>query len=195
MLEKIITVLLVASTSFMNFRYFDNTDKEVFEKIEKSTVYVDTYYSSCTGIVLSNSGLYGSTILTCKHCVEDSTWIEIDEEVPYKVDLSEDYDLAILHAPYIQGKEELELNPVVTTEDDLYCVGIIDGMKRRRKGKLKGVAGEDLYFDFSVIHGNSGSGVFNQDGEVIGIVSSVLCYGIFVEIEEKDETRKPSESR
>lgn len=143
-----------------------------------------------SGVLISADG----KVLTAAHVVEgeDRLVVEFanDEWVPAKVvGSSASADVALLQCDRVpKGATPAKLgdSDKADTGDDIFIVGAPYGLSytltvgrisarrpdRTRSGIMSSV--EFLQTDATVNPGNSGSPVFNKDGEVIGIVSSIV---------------------
>jgi len=143
-----------------------------------------------SGVLISTDG----KVLTAAHVVEgeDRLVVEFanDEWVPAKVvSSSASADVALLQCDRVpKGATPAKLgdSDKADTGDDIFIVGAPYGLSytltvgrisarrpdRSRSGIMSSV--EFLQTDATVNPGNSGSPVFNKDGEVIGIVSSIV---------------------
>lgn len=183
MLTGIAVVSIVISVSINTGANSLNLSSKItaFEKAQEINKYimlrsvaVDTHYGKCTGVVQINDKSAGATILTAKHCTDEKRWIEVEGQVPYTVVESQNYDLSVIFTPYLENKKEV----IISTDlpaigDKIYHIG------RQNESPLV-VSGEyhwNEYFNHVVKidadFGSSGGGLFNDKGELIGIVSTV----------------------
>jgi serine protease Do len=143
-----------------------------------------------SGVLISSDG----KILTAAHVVEGEERVVVefanDEWIPAKVVSSSTIaDVALLQCdrvPKAATPAKLGDSDKAETGDDIFIVGAPYGLSytltvgrisarrpdQSRSGLMSSV--EFLQTDATVNPGNSGSPVFNKDGEVIGIVSSIV---------------------
>jgi S1-C subfamily serine protease len=143
----------------------------------------------CGGVLVSNFGL----ILTAAHCVlneeaiaDPFNFVEVQNEI-YRatmVKLSRKHDLALLEITdkYCKVTDYVSIAKRLPEEEDL--ISILSGFGARTKyiwsfgqiGKAdhNASSGEHTFLTTGadVWYGSSGSPVFNEEGELIGIISS-----------------------
>ena len=142
-----------------------------------------------SGVLISKDG----KILTAAHVVQGGQPITIEFTDGQRlkaqvVESSVPADLALLqvdHVPAAAAAAKLGDSDLVETGDDIFIVGAPYGLSNtltvgrvsaRRPDEARGgilSINEFLQTDAVINPGNSGSPVFNQAGEVVGIVSSV----------------------
>lgn len=129
----------------------------------------------CSGSFISPNG----HIITARHCVQDTTEIEVltnDGQV-YSADvtaISKNQDLAIiqighLNTPYFKLAESVEKG------DTVFILGSPLGLTSLiTSGIVAKLAGDITFLDCTAIPGNSGGPVFNDKGELVGVVSAMV---------------------
>jgi len=143
------------------------------------------------GVVIVDTGI----ILTCLHVVQDATQVHVvffdGTESDAKVLMKQpENDLAVLSASVLPD----DLKPATLASaatlrpgDEVIAVGnpfgilnsvsdgVVSGLGREYTSKQTGVTLKNLIqFDAAVNPGNSGGPLVNRDGEVVGIVASLL---------------------
>lgn len=104
------------------------------------------------------------------------------------IKMSDDYDLAYIRISKRDGlfieKTIISLyNPEIGNR--VYIVGHpMERFYNLSAGVVSNLDSEFMVTDAFTTFGNSGGGVFNKKGELIGIVSRVACYGVYLEDEE-----------
>jgi serine protease Do len=146
-----------------------------------------------SGVLISRDG----KILTAAHVVEGSQPITIEftdgqRQKARVIESSISADLALLkvdRVPEAAAVAKLGDSDVVETGDDIFIVGAPYGLSNtltvgrvsaRRPDETRGgilSTNEFLQTDAAINPGNSGGPVFNQAGEVVGIVSCVMSDG------------------
>lgn len=135
----------------------------------------------CSGVVLMN-GLHSSAVLTAKHCIDTYEEVYVENVIVKSIVVSVDDDLALLILyEYIPNKKETVLainNPSIG--DIIYHIGYpsITG-EYLRYGNIVRQTNDHMYAEMNIISGCSGGGVWNQNGELIGIVWGGLGVGGF----------------
>jgi len=143
-----------------------------------------------SGVLISNDG----KVLTAAHLVQaaDKTVVEFSngELIPARVISSAIYaDVALLqleHTPIDAGAATLGDSDKVDVGDQIFVVGSpygisntltaghVSGRRALEKRIGSGSAIEFLQTDAAINRGNSGSPVFNLDGQVVGIISNIM---------------------
>jgi serine protease Do len=196
----VIALILLFSCSFASAQQL----REMFRRVKSSVVIVhsggvdqpspgagrtdDSGVGS--GVLISSDG----KILTAAHVVQGAQAITIEfgngQRMKARiVELSAPADLALLRVdriPDAAAPAKLGDSDIVETGDDIFIVGAPYGLSNtltvgrvsaRRPDETRGgilSTNEFLQTDAVINPGNSGSPVFNRDGEVIGIVSNVV---------------------
>lgn len=150
-----------------------------------------THSSLGTGIVISDKGV----ILTCLHVVGDAPQVTVvfadGTESDALVTLRQpEKDLAVLSA--LKVPEELQPATLASSSSlnvgdeviavgnpfgvlDSVTAGVVSGLGREYTSKETGATLKNLIqFDAAVNPGNSGGPLVNRQGEVVGIVASLL---------------------
>ena len=183
-----------SSTRFASGGIF--TRAEICEIASPSVVGIDTYSASSywgqsyqtgsgSGVILTEDGY----IATCAHVVEDSTQIKVtlnDDRVFEATVIGADSrnDIAIIK---IEATDlvaaEIGDSDMLTVGEDVIAIGNPLGELRgtatsgiisalRRTVKIDGAEMELIQTDAAVSPGNSGGGLFNASGKLIGIVNA-----------------------
>ncbi|SOC11052.1 trypsin-like peptidase [Ureibacillus xyleni] len=153
--------------------------KEDIQNYKQSVVEVKTNSGKGTGFSISEDGY----IVTNEHVIDDALTITITfpDDGLYKGEIIESYpeiDLAILK---VEGKNLPHLSLADTYEpikdeaiyfigNPLYFTGIANKGKVIDYTLLENWNEEVIMLDAPVYHGNSGSPVINNEGNVIGII-------------------------
>lgn len=144
--------------------------------------------ANCTGTIV-DSPLDTLVVLTARHCL-------IGEPGAIQIDLKEGralswyvdaHDHAIVVTDMPDDRPGSPLGPRMKPGDDVYSYGnsVFLDLYRRGYVATTGVIGGALNFpgapltviDITVAEGDSGSGVFNAKGELVGVVSMSLKWG------------------
>lgn len=142
---------------------------------------VDMGHSVCSGSFVTSHG----DILTARHCATDIQSIDVllSDGRQYEasiVALSDRHDLALIHidatnTPHFKlGKLPEQGQTVYTYGSPLGITGTL------AKGIVAKLAGDVNYVDLSVLPGNSGGPLFNEDGDLVGVTTAgfVVLYGM-----------------
>lgn len=179
----------------------DVQQKQKIEAILNSSVYVRGMFGQGAGTVIkkTENRMY---VLTCYHVINDiiifnkngigfsatvgysknDTENRIAGIVSYKakvVEYDEDVDLALLVVNF--SDKDLNSVPIAETEpckgDIIYSVGNPLGILRTISKGILSAKDEGFYIcDNTTTYGNSGGGLFNANGELIGVPSNVTGY-------------------
>lgn len=124
----------------------------------------------CSGTVVGVK-----TILTATHCIENTQKIILNE-VSYDIEkiLSDSRDHTFVVLKNSNFKNIAKLGSYPKTGDNVYYFGNVGGkVLLLRKGYIAARHDWKFYIDAEVYYGDSGSGVFNEDGEVVGVVTTI----------------------
>lgn len=170
---RVILVLLLALTSMFS------VDKAppVHDRVRAATVRL-TFPG---GSVCGGTAIGPREILTATHCITDRTPISIDGvPVGYLVKWQDDKDHTILLTTQVR-KEYVSVGNAPNIGDVVFMWGQPAGLENiLRYGRLAGRKGEDYVYDINAIQGDSGSAVFNTEGEIVGMISAVGVFGPFL---------------
>jgi len=149
-----------------------------YRKKTQNLPQVEAGHAVCSGAFVSNMG----DIITAGHCTEEAAEIEV---VTYDrrtytaviVATSAIHDLALIH---IDRRETaaFQAAPVITRGEKVFILGsplaITDALSTGIVAKLDG---DLLMLDCSALPGNSGSPVFDNDGNMVGVLTAVAIAG------------------
>lgn len=145
------------------------------KKARKLMMKTKTGKAICSGSFISPAG----HILTARHCVQDSTEIEVvaSDGQEYKADIlaiSKNQDLAIIQI----GRTStpfFELADRVYKGEGVFILGSPLGLTGLvTNGYIAKLAGDILFLDCTALPGNSGGPVINGRGELAGVVSAMI---------------------
>lgn len=151
----------------------ENHTVRLFKSIEGSN---SQFGAICTAVLIEKmEGV--STLLTAGHCVDEDAFYFVLSDRPYPVIkkyVSKYSDLAIIFvAGSVEGKTPAAFTKrYLCVGDRLFNVAYPGLHTFKRTGEFRG---EDWYagkIDIVVIPGCSGSGIFDEDGNLAGIVVS-----------------------
>jgi S1-C subfamily serine protease len=144
---------------------------------------------SCSGTIIDDH-----TVLTAGHCSNFGDWKDFTVNVQGKELIArlrkfdKDKDLAVLDVPGVKFKHWVKIaEHEPTLADDVWCVGnpggklpdtITKGIVSfvNRISKDLGLNNKRNQMDCAIHLGNSGGGIFNSKGELIGVVSSGMMF-------------------
>lgn len=180
--------------------------RDLVKAVQDSIVYIEVYvesrgkstlYGSASGIIISKDGY----IVTNNHVVEDADSFTVKvnntdmktgivESKTYDAKLigtDEDTDLAVLKidgkdlpAAVLGDSDQLHLgDDVITIGNPLglensVSKGVVSGLKRQISDSTRGLT--SIQTDAGINSGNSGGGLFNAYGEVVGVVNCKYVY-------------------
>lgn len=128
---------------------------------------------TCSGSFITDRG----DIITAKHCVEgfDAWQVQTSDSRKYAavvVATSTAHDLAIIHIDR-RNTAYFRLADGVTRGEEITALGsplaITDVMSQ---GHIARIDGDDLLLDCGVLPGNSGGPLYNNKGEMVGVVNA-----------------------
>lgn len=127
----------------------------------------------CSGSFVDNNGL----IITAGHCAQDAASIEVvtSDNQHYEATIvatSSTHDLALLHIDR-HGTPHFNLAEKVKRGQQIFILGSPLGITDTLStGIIAKLDGDVLLVDCSALPGNSGSAVYNADGEMVGVLTS-----------------------
>jgi S1-C subfamily serine protease len=172
-------------------------------RLLKTDVFVSGYLGSGAGTVVkkTNDGIY---VLTCLHVIDDivhlnEKGLKVGAKIGYStyddstkvrgmviygadiIKIDRDHDLALLKTGYTD--DNLEVATIAKEApkkgDTVYSVGSPLGILRTAsKGIISNIIEGFFYFDGTITFGNSGGGLYNEHGELVGVPSNVEGYPI-----------------
>lgn len=128
---------------------------------------------TCSGAFIDSFG----DIITAKHCVEgfDSFEVVTSDHQFYTAQVlaaSTVHDLALIHIDKLHTEYFIPANSV-QQGDVVYVLGSPLGITNTlSKGIIAHLDGDITLIDCSVLPGNSGGPVFNEQGELVGVVTA-----------------------
>jgi len=185
-------IILVNLLWSSQLKKLDEEIKNLYSDVSPSVVsihYGSSNYSDCvgTGVVIDNKG----HIVTIKRFIEnDSMWVETDNGNKLSaVLLGADSKTSITVLKVKSALRPAQLcNPNnLSIGDLLFVIGNSFGLKNGISLSIfSGRRGDEDFLQLgnSALPGNSGAGVFNSSGELVGIVSFALHSPILYKIPE-----------
>jgi len=143
--------------------------------ISKSNVQLNIFsnegHGVCSGTIIHNE-LDQAIISTAKHCTEHGENIYVGMDKVDKIYKSEKYDVALLIINhYLKDKEAVGLPQRYSKiYEKIYYVGS-PGFLYYTQGSIIFKAKDYYISTLSIFGGCSGGGVFNDNGELIGVIS------------------------
>ncbi len=134
-------------------------------------------YASCSGVVIKNTPTE-SIVLTAKHCITSEIEIFVEHLKAYSVGISITKDLAYIKLDkFISFKTPVKLsNYIPHAKDKITGIGYPKGELYITKGIIFLETLEHQMAKMEIKLGCSGGGVFNEDGELIGIMLGHVPY-------------------
>jgi len=180
MIRKI-TTFVIALVMIMTMYAFGTElvlkEKEVsYTEIEKYTVHLFSLgyrgLGSCSGVVLKNYKNY-SEVLTCKHCISVNEEFLVEDKKVDKIITSVGDDLAYLIInDRLENKESARLAKRNSRKGERILMVGRPGLvvKYPQKGKVVFYNNSWGFAQLKSLGGCSGSGIFNYEGELVGIL-------------------------
>lgn len=155
--------------------------EDIIRDIQPSVVLLCSKNGTGTGFVINSSGY----ILTCNHVVQTDN-VEIISSYHFKNEVSilareKIYDLAMLKCPDLTIPPMVFANPIsIHAGQQVYTLGYplgldytaSQGIVSNSCQEINGV--NFIQTDVAINPGNSGSPLFNERGEVLGMINSKL---------------------
>lgn len=137
--------------------------KDIKQSMMDSVVFVQTWDSFGCGVIIGTN-----YVLTVSHLDRDF----IADGLPATI-LKADarYDLIHLKTKGNYDKDQvIRWATTFSVFDSVYIVGFLNGEKLPAKGMISKIKEDYVLIDAKVVEGFSGGGVFNEQGELIGLV-------------------------
>ncbi len=127
--------------------------------------------TTCTGVVIKNTPTE-SIVLTAKHCLVFEGDIYVESFLVEYIGVSYKSDLAYLVLNrFIPYKTPVRISNSIPKKDDrIFGIGYPNTKLYTTKGTMFVQTPKEQYAFIDIIKGCSGGGVFNTDGELIGIM-------------------------
>lgn len=158
--------LLVSSTLSAHL----SPGTKLIKEISARTVMVTTEESMGNGIVVEDGKVLTVAHLRGTRFIVQTRPRELLRQNPT-------YDMTLLSVPGLEGKTELGEHPELGQE--VIVIGYTPGAQKPTVGSGQVFRLEDAYYfvDMPLFPGNSGSGVYDKDGKLIGIATGIakLC--------------------
>jgi serine protease Do len=182
----LLTLFLIA-TSCTTHIHTDYISPTTCMETIKSTVGVTNGVTLGSGVVINMKG----DILTCAHVVHVKlpkmyiTFFDSDKMYEYSVKMIDrTLDLAILtpKEPVIRFIKPVRIANNAQLSEKVYAVGHPFGVRYSMSfGHITNVDGKGWQMDNAINRGNSGGGLFNRNGELVGIVTHIYSKtGFFI---------------
>ena len=128
---------------------------------------------TCTGVVLKNTPYY-SIVLTAKHCLVIEGELYVESLLVDSIGISYKSDLAYLVLnKFIPNKTPVRIsNYIPKSKDKIIAIGYPRKRLYKTRGTIFSQTPTKQYALMPIIKGCSGGGVFNEHGELIGIMVS-----------------------
>jgi serine protease Do len=136
---------------------------------------------TCSGEFVGDEG----EILTARHCVDGFDTFEVQTYdhrlyVAKVVAVSLNHDLAMIridrnHTPYFRLAKSVERGEKISVLGS--PLGITDTLSQ---GVVARLEGDDMLLDCGALPGNSGGPVFNENGELVGVLNAglIVMFGV-----------------
>lgn len=137
------------------------------EKARNRTVSVHSLFGSCTGVILQTN-----EVITAAHCIEKEMWVQDRRATVYKIDKDADLALLIVQTIVIDRIRVAD----VSVGDEVFTWGypfsspnLVYG-----KGYVAVIQFNTCFSTNPANPGQSGSGIFDKDGNLVGILGGIM---------------------
>lgn len=148
------------------------------EEPEDCVVLIRTGVSKGSGVIISENGL----IVTNHHVIEDAEKIRVflnNDEIyidPIIVGVDIQHDLALLKID-IENSNYVELAESFFDGEEIFTLGFGNNvLQERRHGHIRNSSEYAINISAIIDNGNSGGGVFNTEGELVGVMFAAGIY-------------------
>lgn len=158
-------------------------DEGMSSKNKKKTNQLDTkeVHYICSGAFIDDHG----DIITAKHCTENISSIEVatfdnQHYVATVTTTSVAHDMAIIHVDR-SNTEHFSLAKEIHRGQKIHIIGSPLGINDTlSEGLIAKIDGDHILLDCGVLPGNSGSTVFDDDGNLVGVATAGFVVGFGV---------------
>lgn len=171
-MKKIYLIILLLCFSAV---YAALPASKIYEQKVNSVLYIETQSGSGSGIILKEDG----TFVTCFHVISDADYINVKTKngSTYKVNgyryLNPDDDVAILTLSTTKKFTPITTNNKVNIGDNVYAIANPKGLQFVfSDGMINQLKKESIQFSAPTSPGSSGGALLNQNGELIGMITS-----------------------
>jgi len=170
-LLTVIFLSLITTASFAN----DYIPNDVYYSMRQSVVSIfstdDNGMGYCTGTVIKND-LHQAEVLTAKHCIDTFEEVYVENILVVGMLVSADDDLALLITDeMIPNHNAVKMASCRTQINDMvYHLGYPPQGLYTISGRITNITSDHQYFLAQSIGGCSGGGVFNENGELAGVL-------------------------
>ncbi len=161
-----VLVILVMTSIVSSWLTATVVAQDPIQKAFNRTVYITSGMGSCSGVILQTN-----LIMTAAHCITGkNTKVDGKEAVVAKIDT--DGDLAMLYAETIVIDRILVSN--LKVGDDVFTWGYPFSSPNKvfSKGYVAVIQMDSSYTTNMAVPGQSGSGLFDRQGNLIGIITN-----------------------
>lgn len=132
------------------------------------SVKVETNASYGTGIIVAKD-----RVLTCAHLLAENSDTKVDGVVAKILKVDKERDLVLLAVPTVDIRL-IEIAKITHQDDQIFYVGNPFGhIKFISHGRVVDIANDKLYLDVRIFPGASGSGVYNYQGQLVGVANQM----------------------
>lgn len=149
----------------------------VEQRVHDHTVLLEFADGHCSGTVVAKN-----VILTAAHCVSGYPWMVVIDGTPANIERThlDGGDQARIEVD-ISFAAWAEVGPPVKRGDRVFLYGNPGELRDvLRRGYVAGEGNGLLLTDINIGHGDSGAGVFNDRGQVVGVVSGYYLHRVFI---------------
>lgn len=140
---------------------------------QNTTLYLQFENGICSGTAVA-----ADVVLTATHCLKGDRLVAIDGREAYALRVEHDGQDHTLVKVTARFKSWATIGPALKVADRVRWIGAPGGNPNvYREGYVSRVTKDEILVDGQLWKGDSGAGLFNARGELVGVISSMLSLG------------------